>query len=162
MFQIKQSTALDILLFAHDANGDAVTGKADGDFTKRISKDAAAFGAMTVTITERENGWYQLQLSTAHTDTIGLLTLTFTATGIKQVNQQYLVRVVMVDDLMRAKTPADLLDADKVNLGAKALVNKREHTVATGVDQVYDDNGTTLLRTLTPSESGGVITVTPA
>ena len=162
MFQIKQSTALDILFFAHDANGDAVTGKADGDFTKRISKDGAAFGAMTVTITERENGWYHAQLSTAHTDTAGLLTLTFTAAGIKQVNGQYFVRAMTVDDLVRAKTPTDLLDADKVNLGAKALVNQRDHTVATGVDKIYDDNGSTLLRTLTPSESGGVITVTPA
>ncbi len=162
MFQIKQSTALDILFFAHDANGDAVTGKVDANFTKRISKNGAAFAAMSVTITERENGWYHLQLSTAHADTVGLLTLTFTATGIKQVNGQYLVRAMTVDDLVRSKTATDLLDTDKVNLGAKALVNKREHTVATGVDKVYDDDGSTLLRTLTPSESGGVITVTPA
>ena len=42
-----------------------------------------------------------------------------------------------------------------------ALANKREHTVATGVDSIKDDDGTTTLRTLTPSESDGVITVTP-
>jgi hypothetical protein len=159
MFEIKQSTAIDIVFFAHDANGDAVTGKVDGDFTKRISKNGGVFAAMTVTIAERENGWYHAQLSTAHTDTLGLVTLTFTATGVKQVNNHFMVRAVTVDDLVRAQTPADLLDADKVTLGAKALVNKREHTVATGVDQVYDDDGSTVLRTLTPSESGGVITV---
>lgn len=112
MFDLKQSTAFDFVFFAHDANGDAVTGKVDGNFTKRISKNGAAFAAMTVTITERENGWYHAQLSTSHADTLGLLSLTFTASGIKQVNNQYLVRAITADDLVRATTPANTLDVD--------------------------------------------------
>lgn len=115
MFEVKQSTALDILFFAHDANGDAVTGKADGDFTKRISKNAAAFAAMTVTITERENGWYHLQLSTTHTDTLGVLTLTFTATGIKQVNLQFRVAARITDDLATSSALATVqADTDDI------------------------------------------------
>lgn len=52
--------------------------------------------------------------------------------------------------------------AFKVQLVSAALFNKRDHTVATGVDRVYDAAGTTVVRTLTPTESGGVVTVTPS
>lgn len=110
MYPVKQSTALDIVFFAHDSNGDAVTGKVNGDFTKRISKDGAAFAAMTVTISERENGWYHAQLSTSHTDTLGVLSLTFTATGIKQVNLQYRVHARIPDDLAFPTTSGRSLD----------------------------------------------------
>ena len=44
-------------------------------------------------------------------------------------------------------------------LAKAALVNARSHTIDTGVDVIKDDDGTTTLRTLTPSESGGVVTV---
>ena len=44
MYPIKQSTAITIPFFVHDASGDAVTGLTDGSFTKRISKNGAAFG----------------------------------------------------------------------------------------------------------------------
>ena len=51
--------------------------------------------------------------------------------------------------------------ADEVHLTKAALANLREHTVATGVDVIKDDDGSTTIRTLTPSEADGVITVTP-
>ena len=38
-------------------------------------------------------------------------------------------------------------------------MNRREHTMATGVDRIFDDDGVTVLRTLTPSEAEGVIAV---
>lgn len=50
----------------------------------------------------------------------------------------------------------------ELHLAKTALVNKRLHTVATGVDVIKDNDGSTTLRTLTPSEAGGVITVTPS
>jgi len=52
--------------------------------------------------------------------------------------------------------------ADELHLAKAALANKREHTVATGVDLIKDDDGSTTIRTLTPSETDGVITVTPS
>ena len=52
--------------------------------------------------------------------------------------------------------------ADELHLAKAALVNLREHTVATGVDVIKDDDGSTTIRTLTPSEADGVITVTPS
>lgn len=99
MYDIKQSTALAIMIFAPDSTGAPVTGKVDANWTKRISKAGGAFAAMTVTITEAENGWYSLTLSTAHTDTLGILSMSFNATGVMQINLQYRVHVRINDDL---------------------------------------------------------------
>jgi hypothetical protein len=90
---LKQSTSRDLQFYAQDASGIAVTGKVNGDWTKRISKNGAAYGAMTVTITEMENGHYSYTADTGHTDTLGLLALTFKATGVIQVNQYFPVEV---------------------------------------------------------------------
>lgn len=99
MYPIKQSTAVTLPFFVHDVAGDAVLSLVDGGFTKRISKGSAAFGAMTVTITEMENGWYSIPLSAAHSDTLGLLTILFTHGSAKQVNLQFRVEARTLDDL---------------------------------------------------------------
>lgn len=125
MYEIKQSTAITVPVFAHDVNGDAVAGKVDGDFTKRISKNGGAFAAMTVAITEMENGWYSVPLSSAHTDTLGVLSITFTAGGVKQINLQFRVAARITDDLAFPATSgrsmvvdaAGLVDANTVKLG---------------------------------------------
>lgn len=109
MYPVKEDTTLDISFFAHDVNGDAVTGKVNGDWTKRIKKAGGAWGAMTVTITEEENGFYGLQLSTSHTDTVGIPTMAFLATGVKQVNLQYRVTTRIFDDIPTAVENADAL-----------------------------------------------------
>lgn len=118
MYPLKQSTALTVPVFAHDANGDAVTGLVDAGFTKRISKNGSAFAAMTVTLTEMENGWYSVPLSTAHTDTLGLLTVTFTHASAKQINLQFRVHANLPDDLALASvcTEARLAELDAANL----------------------------------------------
>jgi hypothetical protein len=102
MYPVKQSTALTVPVFAHDANGDAVTGLVDAGFTKRISKNGAAFAAMTVTITEMENGWYSVPLSTTHTNTTGVLSITLTHASCKQINIQLRVHANLLDDLSTA------------------------------------------------------------
>jgi len=99
MYPLKQSTALTVPFFAHDVNGDGVTGLVDAGFTKRISKDGGAFAAMTVTISELENGWYSLPLSTAHSDTLGLATVSLSHASIKRVNLQFRVHARLPDDL---------------------------------------------------------------
>lgn len=104
MYPLKQSTSFNGILFAHDVNGDAVTGKVDGDWTKRISKNAGAFAAMTVTVTEMEAGFYSFTLSSSHTDTLDLLTVRFSASGVKQVNLMWRVLAKTTDDLMSTYT----------------------------------------------------------
>lgn len=112
MYPIKQSAALTVVFFLHDANGDGVTGVVDGSFTKRISKGSGAFAAMTVTITEMENGFYSLPLSTAHSDTLGILTISLSATGAKRCNLQFRVHARLPDDLAFPTTPGNGIDVD--------------------------------------------------
>ena len=131
MYEVKQSTALTIPVFAHDVNGDSVTGMVDAGFTKRISKASGAFAAMTVTITEMENGWYSVPLSTAHTDTLGVLSITFTNASSKQINLQFRVAARIADDLAFPATSgrsmvvdaAGLVDANMVKAGATGAGN---------------------------------------
>ena len=65
------------------------------------------------------------------------------------------------DETVVDHTAADMTGIE-LHLAKAALVNKRQHTIATGVDVIKDNDGTTTLRTLTPSETAGVITVTPS
>ena len=109
MYPIKQNTAETILFFVHDSGGDGVTGLADGGFTKRISKGSGAFAAMTVTITELENGWYSFPLSTTHSNTLGLLTVSFSNPLAKRVNLQWRVSVRTLDELASFDTSAAAL-----------------------------------------------------
>ena len=52
---------------------------------------------------------------------------------------------------------------DEVHLCKAALVNKRVHTVSTGVDQIKDDDDTTTLVTMTPQDGGNdVIEIIPS
>lgn len=99
MIEVKQNTALPDKFYAHDANGDAVTGLVDGGFTKSISKGGGALGSMTVTITEDAKGFYSFTLSASHTDTLGLLTIVFEHASCKQVNLQYRVTLAIKDDI---------------------------------------------------------------
>jgi hypothetical protein len=128
MYDIKEDTAVTIPVFGHDANGDAVTGMVDGGFTKRISKNGGAFGAMTVTITEMENGWYSVPLSASHTDTAGVLSITFTNASCKQINLQFRVSTKLVDDLNDVAA-TDIVSAGAITTASGAVSNVT--TVAT-------------------------------
>lgn len=110
MYPLKQSTTITVPVFAHDANGDAVTGLLDAGFTKRISKNGGAFAAMTVTITEMENGWYSVPLSTSHTDTLGILSVTFTHASCKQINVQLRIHARIPDNLAYPTTSGRSID----------------------------------------------------
>lgn len=127
MFEIKVSTSREISFFAHDANGDGVTGKVDGDFTKRIRKSGGAFGTMTVTISEEENGWYKMTLSTTHTDTPGDLDVSLSATGIKRVNLKWNV-VTLVNSDFATSSALATVQADTDDIQSRlpaALVSGR-------------------------------------
>src|SRR4051812_24240518 len=80
MRSLKQSTAANVMVLMVDS-ADHVTGKTGLTLTITASKDGGAFGSITPTVTERGTGWYNLALTTAHTDTRGDLVLHLTATG---------------------------------------------------------------------------------
>lgn len=107
MYGIKQSTAVTITFFCHNAAGAPVLGLTNGSFTKRIKKAGGAWAAMTVTIAEGENGWYSIPLSTAHSNTLELLTITFINAGAEQVNLQWRVEAKLTDDLNDFNSASD-------------------------------------------------------
>lgn len=78
--EVKQSTATNVMIFMTDST-DHITGKASLTLTITASKDGGAFGSITPTVTDRGNGWYNIALTTAHTDTVGDLCLHLTGTG---------------------------------------------------------------------------------
>jgi len=80
MKHLKQSTAYNLTVLMVDST-DHITGKTGLTLTITASKAGAAFGAITPTVTELATGWYKLELTTAHTDTLGDLDLHITATG---------------------------------------------------------------------------------
>ena len=129
MYPIKQSTGITIPFFLQDSNGDPVTGQADVSFTKRISKNGGAFAAMTVTITEMENGWYSFPLSTAHSDTLGLLSITFTNAAARNVNLQFRVETRTLSDAV----DADLIAAQSNSVTFPAFAVTGELTVSNGI-----------------------------
>lgn len=91
---LKISTAANIMVFMADSS-DHVTGKASLTLTITASKDGAAFASISPTVTERGSGWYNLALTSSHTDTLGDLALHITGTGADPTDLA--CRIVAVD-----------------------------------------------------------------
>ncbi len=136
MYPLKIATAITVPFFAHDVNGDAVTGLVDGDFAKRISKNGAAFDAMTVTITEMESGWYSLPVGTGHSDTAGVLSMTFTSATIKQVNLQFRVHARIPDDLAWPTATGRSIDVEATGEVGINFDNIKQATGATTLTNI--------------------------
>jgi hypothetical protein len=62
-------------------SADHITGLTGATLTITASKNCGAFSSVTPTVTERGNGWYELALTSSHTDTLGNLVLHITATS---------------------------------------------------------------------------------
>ncbi len=56
---------------------------------------------------------------------------------------------------------APTVDLAEVHLLKAVTANKRKLEIATGVLTIYDDDGQTVLATVTPSETGGVLRIAP-
>ena len=102
--EIDIGVAINVPVFVQDSSGNAVTGKVNGDFTKRISKGGGAFGAMTVTLTEMENGWYLLPVSASHSDTLLKLSVTLIVAGAINTNLEFMVRTPTWDEVLTGGT----------------------------------------------------------
>lgn len=176
MYPLKQNTAITVPFFAHNVDGDAVTGKVTGDWTKRISKASGAFATMTATVTEKEGGWYDLVMDTGHSDALGLLTVYLTATGVKQVNLQFRVFVAITGELDATTLTAvatsvldeaisepsaiwtwpgsirkiigwlGVLSRNKLTQTATAQLARNDADSATVATSTHSDDGTTFIR----------------
>lgn len=99
MRKAKQSTAKNVMVLMVDST-DHVTGKTGLTLTITASKDGGAFGAISPTVTERGDGWYNLALTSSHTDTLGDLALHITGLAADPADMVLLVEAQSVDDVL--------------------------------------------------------------
>jgi hypothetical protein len=130
MRELKVSAAANVMVFMADS-ADHVTGKTGLTLTITANKDGAAFGSITPTVTERGSGWYNLALTSSHTDTLGDLAIHATGSGADP--SDFVSRIVAVDK------------ADAVRMGLTALPN----AVAGANGGLPILSGTTLAYTVT-------------
>ncbi len=100
---LKVSTAVNVVVFMADST-DQITGKTGLTLTITSSKAAAAFGSITPTVTELTNGFYKLELTSGHTDTLGDFWLYITATGAIPTVIQYQVVTDLPGDTVASVT----------------------------------------------------------
>lgn len=74
---LKKSSAHNLMVFMVDS-ADDISGKTGLTLTITASKDGAAFSSISPTVTERGDGWYNVALTSSHTDTAGDLALHIT------------------------------------------------------------------------------------
>ena len=145
LFQLNESQVnrRDFFVQMVDAT-DCVTPKTGLSLTVQMVKaGSTAYANTGATVNEVGVGTYRLRLASSDLNTLGAAMLKITATGA--LNQYVPMQVVRI--------------FDEVHLAKAALANARSHVVHTGVDTIKDDDGTTILRTLTPSETDGIISV---
>ncbi len=97
---LKQSVAANVMIFL-TSEIDHITGIAGVTPVITLSKNGGAFAGISPVVSDRGNGWYNIQLTTSHTDTVGDLALHITGTGADPAD---LVMYVMT------KVPQDIFD----------------------------------------------------
>ncbi len=100
---LKQSTAKNLMVFMADSS-DHITGKTGLTLTITASKDGAAFASISPTVTDRGSGWYNLALTTSHTDTLGDLAIHITGTGADATDISRQVVLQIPGDVLTANT----------------------------------------------------------
>ena len=68
---------------------------------------------------------------------------------------------VVVDGIVSSVTGRVAFDFEVI-VGFGRMNNLTEHVIATGKDTIKQRDGSTTLRTITPTETGGTVTVTPS
>lgn len=172
MRRIKQdSTDVELTVFAVDAvSGQPRTGLAFGDVTVRYRRSGLASVSVTpVTLASpgaahADGGFVEIDAA----DMMGLYRFdppdaAWTA-GADVVDL-----ILQADGVLFRPVTVELVDATvgevqtETHLCKAALVNRRRHTVSTGVDEILDDDGQTVLVTLTPTDGGAdLIEVVPS
>lgn len=88
---LKQNIATNLMVFMSDSL-DHTTGKIGLTLAVTTSKDGASFSSIAPVVTERGNGWYNIELTEAMIDTLGDLAFHITATGADATD--FLCRIV--------------------------------------------------------------------
>lgn len=116
---------------------DHVTGKTGiSPLAVDISKDGAAFVTETgnVTVTERTNGWYNIAVTTTHTNTLGDFIIRATGTDADPGE-----RICVVVENIESDTYTDVASIVANSLG---FSSGRDTLVADGTEQIVYENAT--------------------
>lgn len=119
MRTLNQSTARNVMVFMTDED-DHLTGLTGLTLTCTLSKDGAEFASISPTVTERGNGWYNIALTSTHTNTVGDLVLRATATGADSAE----VAMQVVDPLTAAEVNAEC-DTALADVGLTTTITGR-------------------------------------
>ena len=123
---------------------DRVTPKTGLTLTVQVAKaNGSAYVASAGTVVEIGSGTYRVRLASSDLDVLGGGMLKISAAGA--VVEYVAFQVVRF--------------MNEVHVAKAVLANVRTHVVATGVDQIMDDDGSTVILTVEPSETDGTIRV---
>ena len=171
--ELKQSTTVTVQVGPFLNKTDGVTEKTALSPTVQISKNGGTFAARNsaTAITHDANGWYKVELDATDTDTLGRLQLKVHAAATHlPVWHEYMVgNVADIADAVWDELTAGHRTAGTFGLAAqiaRAFLGNRRivyHDQANKLE-VYDDDGATLLLTLTPTAdmANNKTTVTPS
>lgn len=165
------STDVSVYVIAvDDRTGQPKTGLAAGDVTASYVRTRGAAVPISVSVlagpsaAHADGGFVEVDAATMP----GLYRFDLPDAAVAAGANQLTV-MLTADDTIVALFKASLSPAlvgdlsTELHLCKAALVNKRLHTISTGVDVIKDDDGTTTLVTLTPMDGGSdVIEVTPS
>jgi hypothetical protein len=133
------------MVFMTDSS-DHITGKASLTLTITASKNGAAFASISPTVNDRGTGWYEVQLTTSHTDTLKDLVLHITSAGADPTDCAF--EIVAYDPLVSTNLGMSYLSG---SVALDSTVSKAAG--AKGTDNIHDDLDThnTLLGTKIPT-----------
>ncbi len=149
---LKQSTARNLMVFMADSS-DHITGKTGLTLTITASKDGAAFASISPTVTDRGSGWYNLALTTSHTDTLGDLAIHITGTGADATDISRQVVLQIPGDVLTANTvQVNGTSQTARDLGASVLLSP-----GTGTGQISLSSGQVTASSVSGNVSGSVL-----
>jgi hypothetical protein len=128
---LKQSTARNLMVFLTDS-ADHVTGKTGATLSVSLSKNGAAFSSISPTVTERGDGWYNIALTSSHTDTLGDLVLRATASGADPIDLREQVFAGLPGESVTVSSIAN--DAITAAAVAASAVTEIQSGLATAAD----------------------------
>jgi hypothetical protein len=139
---LKQSTARNLMVFMADSS-DHITGKTGLTLTITASKDGGSFSSISPTVTERGSGWYNLALTTSHTDTLGDLAVHITGTGADATDISRQVVVQIPGDVLTSNVTQINGSSTSSNLATLKLksLDLRSNDTAVAALEIYGATG---------------------
>ncbi len=131
---LKQSTAINVLVYLVDS-ADHLSPALGLTPTIYLSKDNTLFSTITPSITEKGYGWYQLALTTTHTNTLGTLIIHATGSQTDPCDKEYRVDIDNFNSVVNSTWDEVLTAASHniVNSAARKLRQLSSNIIYDGV-----------------------------